>query len=448
MLRIKGMNRTLKRGLITMTFGILLLSASPCVFGDVLELTLKDAVALGLKNSLDIKSKQLALNAADKDVKAAQSAYYPGITASTDYSHSFDNNQQGVGTIGYDPDQLGLSVNLNQTIYSFGRITKTVQEAEKSRDLAAIDLNEAKRSLAVDIQRSFYTYLLAKETLSVKEESLKYRQEALDNANARYKAGLTTRREVLQAESDLKSFIPEVISARNDIKNTLLKLSDTLGIGSDTEVVIKGSLDVPDVKLDSKKLVQEMHSKNSSIRQSETNIALQKISGELSETEKLPTVSGFAGFSLQNGFDIGAGDFSGNNWDSSLSAGIKIQMDFSSLFPWSKQTANVEKSNIELEKLNTDLEVLRDNARLKIESLLLDLSKEKASIEAGKAALDLAKELFLVSKDMYENGLISSMEYDNTQISLKDSNVSYLTYIYDYRMSLYDLMDAVGTDHF
>jgi outer membrane protein len=447
MLRIRGMNRTLRRGLAAMTFGILILSVSPCVFGDVLELTLKDAVALGLKNSLDVRSKQLALNAAEKDVKAAKSAYYPGITASTDYSHSFDNNQQGVGTIGYDPDQLGLSLNLNQTIYSFGRITKTVQEAEKSRDLAAIDLNEARRSLAVDIQRAFYTYLLARETLSVKEESLKYRQEALDNAKARYDAGLTTRREVLQAESDLKSFIPEVISARNDIKNTLLKLSDTLGIASDTEVVIKGSLDVPDVKLDSKKLIQEMHSQNSSIKQSETNIALQKISGELSETEKLPTISGFAGLSLQNGFDIGAGDFSGNNWDSSVSAGIKIQMDFSSLFPWSEQTANVEKSNIQLDKLNTDLEVLQDNARLKIESLLLDLSKEKASIEAGKTALDLAKELFLVSKDMYEKGLISSMEYDDAQLSLKNSKVSYLTYIYDYRMSLSDLMDAVGTDH-
>jgi len=64
-------------------------------FAETLVLTLNDAIAIGLKNSLDIKSKQLAVDAAQKDIKSAKSAYYPGIMVSSGYSHRFDDDQQG-----------------------------------------------------------------------------------------------------------------------------------------------------------------------------------------------------------------------------------------------------------------------------------------------------------------------------------------------------------------
>jgi outer membrane protein len=440
-------NCKLKSAFYVVVISIGLVTVSPLAFAETLELDLEDAVALGLKYSLEVQNKQLALKVAQKDVKYAKAAYYPGIMASTGYTHSFDEDQKGTGVTAYYPDQLNLSLELSQTIYTFGRLNTSVQAAEKSKELAEIDLNEARRSLSVDIHRAFYSYLLARETLAVKEESFSYRKEALDNAKARYDAGLTTRREVLQAESELKSFVPELIAARNDIEYTILKLRNILGIGNEVDVVIKGELDVAKVLLDTERLMQKAFSKNSNIEQYEITIALQKIQTRLSEIERLPTISGFAGISLQNGFDIGGGAFVGDEWNSTISAGIQVQMELSSLFPWSENTADIEKNSIEVERMNTELEALRDELRLNIESVLLDISEERAKIEAGEKAMELTEELFLSSKEMYENGLISSMEYDDAQIALKDSRVSYLTYIYNYKMLLCDLMDAVGTDH-
>ena len=61
--------------------------------------------------------------------------------------------------------------------------------------------------------------------------------------------------------------------------------------------------------------------------------------------------------------------------------------------------------------------------------------------------MEVAQDLFNSSKEMYMSGLISSMEYNDAEIKLKDSRVSYLGYIHDYNISLCDLMDAIGSDH-
>jgi outer membrane protein len=429
-----------------LVFCAALLFSVSASFAETIELTLDDAIELAIKNSDEVKIRQLALSSSSKDLKAAKASYYPDVAVSSSYSHSFTENDQAAVFGSHDSDQLDLSLDLNQTIYTFGGLKASVEAAQRSGDIAKLDLEEAKRGIAVEIQRSFYGYLLAREMFAVKEESLRYKEEALEVARIRYDTGLTTRREVLQAESDLKSFVPELISARNDIELSLLTLRDILGIEDRADVVIKGELDVSDAQLDRERLLQEAIDQNSSLERQKMSIALQKVQGEIVRAGRLPVISGFAGASLQNGFDIGGGECIGGEWDTTISAGIRIRMDLSSLFPWSADTADMEKNSIELEKMNTELKSLRDSIRLNVESILLGLSEGSAKMEAGEKALELAKELFLVSKESYENGLISSMEYEDAQLQLKDAKLEFLTYIYNYRMSLCDLMDAIGKD--
>ena len=174
----------------------------------------------------------------------------------------------------------------------------------------------------------------------------------------------------------------------------------------------------------------------------------RKDSGECAKVRKAPL--GFRvrerGASEPLRSRSGPGVTDGTEWESSVSAGVSAQIDLGSLFPWSAKTARVEKSAIEVQRLNEELQSKRDAVALEAGKVLLDLSKARAQIDAGEKARELAEELYLASKEMYENGLLSIMEYDDAQVGLSDSRVGYLTYIYDYRKALYDLMDAIGTD--
>ena len=430
---------------------ILSISCPIIISAEKLKLTLEDAIALGIKNSLEIKAKELALSASLKDVKAARAGYYPEVSLSSSYSHRFKTSSTDVTYDGAlsNPDQIGLSIDLSQPLYTFGRLKTAVSEAEKNSEISKHELNEKKRSLAVEIQRAFYGFLLASEALSVKKQTLSYREEAVEIARTRYEAGLAPKYEVLKAESELKSFIPELLEAQNEVEYALLNLKEIVGIQKEVEVEIDGKLDIPAVQLERDVLLKKALSENPDIKKNEMNLELLYLRKKLYSSERLPVLSGNAGFGLQNDFDIMAGDFglAPGEWSSSLSAGVGIKMGLSSIFPWSKQKAEVEKSIIEIDRMKTELQALRNNVSLKVEKLFLDLSREISKVDAGIKSVELAEELFKSSKEMYENGLISSMEYADAQIGLDESRIGYLTSIYDYRMSLCNLMDAIGADH-
>jgi outer membrane protein TolC len=416
----------------------------------VLTLTLEEAISIGLDNSPDLKAARLNVLSSLKDVEAAKAARYPALALGSDYSHRFDGAVRSAsdGALSSDPDRLDISLGLSRPLVTFGRLRGAVKAAEGSRDIAKLDADEMERSLTVEIRRGFYGYLLSREILSVKNETLALREEALEVARSRYVAGLSTRRDVLKAESDLKSFVPELLAARNDLELALLSLKNVTGIDNGVGIEVVGKLEVPEIQLDREKIILEALAMNGEIRRQEMSIALGKTNERLSKSEKLPSISGFVDFGFQNGFDLGAGGSGspGSGWESALSAGVSAQFDLASLFPWSAKTAEVEKNAVELEKMDEELRSLRASVSLGVERALLGYSRARAQIEAGEKALELAEELYLSTKEMYENGLVSITDYGDAQIGLIDSRVGYLTYIYDCIIALYDLMDAVGTD--
>jgi len=94
------------------------------------------------------------------------------------------------------------------------------------------------------------------------------------------------------------------------------------------------------------------------------------------------------------------------------------------------------------------LSSIESGIRLNIENILLQLEEEKAKISSGEKGVELALKLYASASERYINGLISSMELKDTQITLNTAQLGSLTSIYNYKSALFDLMDAVGVDHF
>ena len=83
--------------------------------------TLEEAVAYGLANSTSIRARELAVGAAQLDLAAARAGYYPSLSAGLSYTHLFEVPSSPLGyATGADP--IGLSLDVGQTIYSFGKI--------------------------------------------------------------------------------------------------------------------------------------------------------------------------------------------------------------------------------------------------------------------------------------------------------------------------------------
>lgn len=445
---------------------LVLLVSPGTIRAQALTLTLEEAVALGVENSSTLKAGRLALQAAQAQAAAARSSYYPSVSAGAGWRHNFD--QARSDDVTFDPgtgpvtipgqylqasDPVSLSAEINQTITTFGRTRYGVLLAEEGVARARADLEEDTRSLIVEIGRAFHGYLLATEVEEVHRQTLEQKQEALEIARERYQAGLVPRFEVLSAESDLESFKPTVIAAENQVRLALLAVKDLLGIDTDREYQVQliGDLEPDYRSFDRERLVDAALSNNARLREHRLNRQAAAYQVELNKRRRRPVVSGFASYSLQSGFDALTGEnryLEADAWDGNLTAGVSVQMQLSSLFSWSGESAQVKKAELDLQALEVTAGSIRSGIRLSIENLLLLLEQQRATIASTGTAVRLASTLYDSARQRYENGLLARSELRNAQVDLNNARLGYYNAVYDYLSAVYDLADAVGVARF
>lgn len=397
--------------------------------------------------------KTLAVAAAQADVQGAKASRYTDLSLSGSYQHLSEQPEMA-GMYLAARDSVSLSVNANQPLYTFGRINTGIQLAHTGYSRAQVELERERQSLVMDIKRAFHGYLLARESLQVQEETLQNKQEALEIAGQRYQAGLGTELDVLRAESDLRNFMPQVISARNRVELAVLTVIDLLELDrkeqeyreGDFQLVLVGELEPRFHEFDAAELVETAIQGNFSIREYRAGISAAELEERLNKQQRLPSIAGFANYAVDSGYDLvtGASDFSGGAWSDQLTVGVSVQVPLSGLLPWSAQSAAVKKSRLNLQSLNAGLESVKGGIRLGIRNALLRLEEERAKIDSGNAQVELARRVLETSRESYRNGLITSLELQDAQLNLNAASLGYLQAVFNYNLALYDLYDLLG----
>lgn len=414
---------------------------------ETMELTLGEAIEMGLANSTGMRTRMLAVASARADLGAARSAYYPGVSASIRYAHLDEPNVFS----GQDP--VSMSLEVGQSVSTFGKTAAEIRLAEKGLAQAQLDLAEEQRSLTVLIENAFYTYLLALELDAINQETLANKRDALEVARQRYTAGLISDFEVLTAESDLESFKSTVISSANGIEVALLNVRNMLNIPSDAEldIVLIGELAPIPVKLDKDELIERALENRYDVQSFRTLLKLAELQDSLTRSLRLPTLAAFFSYSLDSGLDADGKDhryFDPDIWSGSWSAGLNLSVPVSPWFPWSKESLDVRKSAFTLERQRLDFTSLESGLRIAVETLLLKIAEEDAKIASGAKSVELADRLYRSATEQYEAGLISSIDLKDAQLGLNGAQLAYTQAVYGYNMNVLELKNTVGVTEF
>ena len=113
---------------------LLILVGAHIAGAETMKLTLEEAIALGIKNSTTLKAKAVSVYSAKAGVKSAKSAYFPSVSATTTYTHLFDQPKTPdmeidlggpapvsiPGSYAVASDPISLSFDVQQSIFTFG----------------------------------------------------------------------------------------------------------------------------------------------------------------------------------------------------------------------------------------------------------------------------------------------------------------------------------------
>jgi outer membrane protein TolC len=137
------------------------------------------------------------------------------------------------------------SLSVNQTIYTFGKVG-TALEVAKQYDSSIICNNikgiQNLQLLALD---GYYSAVLSEKNLSIISRSQDRKKEVYEFIDRNFKMGSGSKAQLLQAQADLKSSNPEMISASEIAKITKLNLAMMIGRDLSDSLQLDTTLTLP-----------------------------------------------------------------------------------------------------------------------------------------------------------------------------------------------------------
>jgi outer membrane protein len=193
---------------------------------------------MGLESCLDTAYRQRpdlgiaakAVAIAGKDVKIAQSQYYPQIAAYYTITNVGDNlGLRQVHQDGYRTSRWEVGVMGTWTVFEWGKTFYADQQARFLESQMRADEASLKLHAGFDVKSKLLAVRDTEKLISVATKGLEQAQEAYKQAQARYRAQVGTNFDVLDASANLTAAETTLIGAKAGYLTALSALYTAMG---------------------------------------------------------------------------------------------------------------------------------------------------------------------------------------------------------------------------
>lgn len=198
--------------------------------------TLAELMDIAFVNSPVIRDAYEAARAREAEVKQAQSEYYPQGTISGDLTR-----EKKVATLrventnnhNYSPKAV-----LSFLVLDLGGRDAAVREATQNVLSANFEFNQTIQNLIYNTAKAYYDFYSAEEDLKAKKADVKDASTTLDAAERKFKSGLVSKLDMLQAKSNYEESLYFLEGAKGQVFTTRGSLAEVCGLSADVPIEI------------------------------------------------------------------------------------------------------------------------------------------------------------------------------------------------------------------
>lgn len=373
------------------------------------------------KNGL-IKAKEISIQAKQKEVEAAKSAYWPTVDIGASHSYLSPNNI-------VNPGQTSTAyATVNLEIYDGGRKSALLNAKRYEQKASQFEKSAFEKSITLEIIRYYYGLQKLKATY----EALKERSIELHAQIKRVKkfktAGLSTQEEVdkLQAEFDSNSF------TMANTKLELLRSQKNLQLlsGLPAKELKKNTLKEPrNIRFEVFENIKMLQAKANAIGENSNAI----------DAAYHPQVSVSNTYNKSRFDDTVAMDglsSDGLLLDHQNKLMVSVNMR---LFDNGKISKESEAVKYQKMALLSEIEYAKNEQEMNFHLSQKSLETIRTRLKSAKSALRAAKSTYSVLKQKFEVGLVDNIAYLDalTQKTLAQSRYQETLYDYEIGKSIY-----------
>lgn len=388
-------------------------------------MSLKDCMEYAVENAAQVQVQRTKVGDARLDRRdAILTAFTPSIEASTygyyRWGRSIDPETNTYVTT--TSLNNGWSVSAGITLFDGFSALNNIKIAKTSLSMGLTRERQEEDKVCLATMEAYFNVLYYTELVAILAEQVENAQSALTLASRQEELGVKGHADVVQMEADLADREYELVSARNSLADAKITLEDVMLWPVGEELVIDtslGSLDATTSGASGNVIVEDIilkaRASMPSVLVAKGNLDNAKYSLRTAKWQFLPTLGLYGGWSTSyytypgqagytptpywNQFTNNGGEYL------QLSLSIPIYDRLSKFTKLSKRRNEYRRAAIEYDKSLRDVES-------EVRRAVSDCDGAESALLQAERRADAQEEAYRLNSRKFEQGLISSIEYN------------------------------------
>ncbi|WP_018342308.1 TolC family protein [Cytophaga aurantiaca] len=417
-----------------------------------IQLSLKQAIDLGLAQRFDIKNQELAVQISESNRQKTLSKNLPQVNASIDFRYNavlatnllppgFNNN----GSNEYTPIKFGTPYNTLTSITATQNIFNATVSGDKlvnaaQQEYDQVSLEKYKIDAKSAITQAYYQVLLNQEQIKLSAENVKTAETIVKKGESEYANGTLLKTDLSRYQLDLANAKNNLQTANQNYENSLLVLKTQLIVPIESNLVLTDSLENLINSSEQAANSQVNPEQRYEYRMESSLLRINEIQAKKINRSYLPSVYLYGNASIQNQNDK-ITLFNTNTWYPYAYVGIHADIPIFDGFEKSRNIAGYKLRSLQnkntLEKLKYDIQSETVNTRNQ-------LATAYRQYQNAKENYALAQSIMTLDQDRYNQGTLTAAALKNTEYSLQNAQNNYLTSIYNVLVAQMNYKKALG----
>jgi len=408
-------------------------------------LTKKEALKITLENNYGIKIANNNIVIANNNKSVLNSKYLPTVSGSTGTNFRRDNQEftRQNGDItkidGAVTKSYNASVNLSYTIFDGLGRKYNYKVLKETFNLSELQAKETIENTYLQLFTLYFQIARLSENNNNLREALHISKQRLERAKYKHQYGQSTKLELLNAEVDVNNDSIAIINSKQQYLNAKRSLNIVLGQQEEINYDVETEVTFNQL-LNFDTLLNKAKAANVLLKKTEKNLAISEFNIKINRAGYLPKIGLTTSYGWNKSINPSSSFLAQLNANG-LNAGLNLTW---SIFDGGSTKTRVDNSKIAFENQQILLQQQNETLENDLKNTWSLYNNNLFVLKAQEKNVVSSQNNFDRTKERYNLGQVTSIEFRQAQINLLNSKTAYNNTKYDAKLIELELLLLTG----
>ena len=411
---------------------------------------LKECIVIALDNKKTIRSAELEVASAKREVIGSYSEILPNLSFNTNFGKTYYPERKMV-EIDFDNAELdtisssssgsrSTGLSMSQILYNGGRSLNSIKQAKINLDITKLNQRQIKIQVIQNVARSYFGLLQNQELYEVSEKNLNLSQQQVDLVQRQFDVGAVRKTDLLKAKVAEGQAKVQLLNQKTVLENARRQLFNDMGLQDFGQSISAEAKEWDGVLVpSSSEALGFLKTKSPSILIQKSLVEVDRLRYSFAKGMRLPTLGASMNYSANAGTGEALIESARSDWVMGMNFTLSIP-----LFSGNRLSINQQKARLSQEKSENDYITFLNDLRVQVELLRESLENYSQIIPINQSVVESAEEDLKLVQERYSLGSATILEVLDAQVSLIRSNSTLINSIHDARIQEMNLDAILG----